>query len=56
MLTVTTTEGATWEKESKRAGKLLFQERIQEYRDQEGELVITARAVSVRTERPVEQS
>jgi N-terminal half of MaoC dehydratase len=56
VLTVTTKDGPKWEKESKRAGKLLFQERIQEYRDQEGELVITARAVSVRTERPVEQS
>jgi acyl dehydratase len=55
-LTVTTKEGAKWEKESKRAGKLKFQERIQEYRDQKGELVITSRAVSVRTERPVEQS
>ena len=56
VLTVTIKDGATWEKESKRAGKLLFQERIQEYRDEEGELVITARAVSVKTERPVEQS
>ena len=41
---------------SKRAGTLTFLERIQEYRDQNGELVITSRAVSVRTERPVEQS
>lgn len=55
-LTVTTREGKTWEKESKRAGKLRFTERIQEYRDQKGELVITSRAVGVKTERPVEQS
>jgi N-terminal half of MaoC dehydratase len=55
-LTVTTRDGAKWEKESKRAGKLTFQERIQEYRDQNGELVITSRAVGVKTERPVEQS
>jgi len=55
-LTVTNKEGARWEKESKRAGKLIFQERIQEYRDQNGELVITSRAVGVKTERPVEQS
>lgn len=55
-LTVTTKEGKTWEKESKRAGKLMFAEKIQEYRDQNGELVITSRAVSVKTERPVEQS
>ncbi|MCG8548583.1 MAG: MaoC family dehydratase N-terminal domain-containing protein [Alphaproteobacteria bacterium] len=55
-LTVTQREGETWERESKRAGKLTFLERIQEYRNQDGELVITSRAVSVRTERPVEQS
>lgn len=55
-LTVTQRDGETWERESKRAGKLTFLERIQEYRNQDGELVITARAVSVRTERPVEQS
>lgn len=55
-LTVTTKAGETWEKESKRAGKLMFAEKIQEYRDQNGELVITSRAVSVKTERPVEQS
>jgi len=54
-LTVTTREGETWERVSKRAGKLLFTERIQEYRDQNGELVITARAVGVKTERPVDQ-
>jgi len=55
-LTVTTKLGETWEKQSKRAGKLMFAEKIQEYRDQNGELVITSRAVSVKTERPVEQS
>jgi hypothetical protein len=47
--------GKTWEKESKRAGKLLFSETITEYRDQNGELVITARGVGVRTERPVDR-
>ena len=55
-LTITQRDGETWERESKRAGKLTFRERIQEYRNQDGELVITSRAVSVRTERPVEQS
>jgi len=45
--------GRTWERDSKRAGKLLFRERITEYRDQHGELVITARSVGVTTERPV---
>jgi len=44
-----------WEKTSKRAGKLIFRERITEFRDQAGELVVTARAVGVTTERPVDQ-
>jgi acyl dehydratase len=55
VLTVTTHEGKTWEKESKRAGKLHFSERIVEYRDAKGELVCRARGVSVKTERPVDQ-
>lgn len=55
VLTVTVRPGETWERESKRAGKLTFSERITEYRDQAGELVCTARGVSVRTERPVDQ-
>ena len=56
VLTVETKPGQTWERESKRAGKLTFRERIAEYRDQNGELVITARSVGVTTERPVDQS
>ena len=55
VLSVETKPGKTWEKESRRAGKLTFRERIAEYRDQNGELVITARGVSVTTERPVDQ-
>jgi hypothetical protein len=55
VLTVETKAGKSWEKESKRAGKLMFSERITEYRDQKGELVVTARSVGVRTERPVDQ-
>lgn len=54
VLTATTRPGKAWEKESKRAGKLLFSESVTEYRDQNGELVITARGVGVRTERPVD--
>jgi hypothetical protein len=54
VLTATTKPGNTWEKESKRAGKLVFSESVTEYRDQNGELVITARSVGVRTERPVD--
>ncbi|MBU2532419.1 MAG: MaoC family dehydratase N-terminal domain-containing protein [Alphaproteobacteria bacterium] len=55
VLRVTQKNGESWEKQSKRAGKLLFQEIIAEYRDQQGELVCTSRAVRVTTERPVDQ-
>ena len=54
VLTGTVKPGKTWEKEGKRSGKLVFSETITEYRDQNGELVITARGVGVRTERVVE--
>lgn len=52
VLTATNKPGKTWEKEGRRAGKLTFSESITEYRDQNGELVITARSVGVQTERP----
>lgn len=52
VLTATVKPGKTWEKEGRRAGKLVFTETITEYRDQNGELVVTARGVGVRTERP----
>jgi acyl dehydratase len=55
VLTTETKPGKTWERESKRAGKLTFRERVTEYRNQNGELVITARGVGVTTERPVDQ-
>jgi hypothetical protein len=55
VLTATTKPGKTWEKEGRRSGKLVFSESVTEYRDQDGELVITARGVGVRTERPVDQ-
>ncbi len=51
-LTATTKPGKTWDKEGRRGGKLTFSESITEYRDQAGELVITATSVGVRTERP----
>lgn len=54
VLTATVIPGETWEKQSKRAGRLVFSETVTEYRDQHGELVITARGVGVRTEKPVE--
>lgn len=55
VLTANTFPGKTWEKEGRRSGKLVFSESVTEYRDQKGELVVTARGVGVRTERPVEQ-
>jgi hypothetical protein len=51
VLSVTTRPGATWEKEGRRGGKLSFMETITEYRNQDGDLVVTARSVGVRTER-----
>ena len=54
-LTVRSRAGETWEKDSKRAGRLKFSETIQEFWDQDGELVITMRSVVVHTEKPVEQ-
>jgi hypothetical protein len=33
----------------------MFSETIQEFRDQNGELVVTSRSIGVKTERPVEQ-
>ena len=55
VLTATVKPGKKWEKQGKRSGKLLFSETITEYRDQNGELVVTARSVGVHTERPVDQ-
>ena len=55
VLTATLLPGKTWEKEGERSGKLIFSESITEYRDQNGELVVTARGVGVATERAVDQ-
>jgi hypothetical protein len=52
VLSGTTRQGEQWEKQG-RSGKLVFSESITEYRDQRGDLVVTARSVGVRTERPV---
>src|SRR5690606_28988464 len=45
VLTATTTPGKTWEKQGRRGGTLLFSESVTEYRNQNGELVVTARSV-----------
>ena len=49
-----TRAGERWEKEGKRAGKLLFSEMITEYRDEAGRARRDrARSVGVRTEKVV---
>lgn len=55
ILTATIKPGKTWVKEGKRSGKLTFSETVTEYRDQNGDLVVTATGVGVQTERPVDQ-
>ncbi|MCY3883440.1 MAG: MaoC family dehydratase N-terminal domain-containing protein [Gammaproteobacteria bacterium] len=56
VLSTTSRPGKTWERQGRRSGKLVFSESITEYRDQNGELVVTATSVGVRTERAVDQS
>ena len=56
VLTATSRPGKTWVKHGRRSGKLVFSETITEYRDRNGERVVTAIGVGVRTERPVDQS
>ena len=56
VLRAETKPGKTWEKQGRRAGKLVFNEMVTEYRTLDGELVVTARTVGVRTERVVEQA
>jgi hypothetical protein len=55
VLTATTRDGNHWEKVGRRGGTLQFNETITDYRDELGDLVVTTRAVGVRTERVVEQ-
>jgi acyl dehydratase len=54
VLTADSEPGRTWEKDSRRAGRLSFSETITRYRDADGQIVVTARMVRVTTERPVE--
>jgi acyl dehydratase len=55
VLRAETIPGKTWEKQGRRGGKLLFSELVTEFRDQRGELVVTARSIGVKTERVVEE-
>lgn len=56
ILSATHIPGKTWEREGGRGGHLSFTENITEYRDQNGDLVVIARGVGVRTSKPVEKS
>ena len=51
ILSTTSRPGKTWEKQG-RSGTLVFSEFVTEYHDQGGQLVVTARNVSVVTEGP----
>jgi len=54
VLTATVKPGKSWTKEGKRGGALHFTESVTEYRDQNGELVVTAIGVGVQTSKAVE--
>jgi hypothetical protein len=49
VLTAAPGEGKTWEREGRRGGTMSFSESVTEWRDESGELVVTARSVGVRT-------
>jgi acyl dehydratase len=53
VLIVSTHEGKSWEKQGRRGGLLQFREAVTEYRGEDGELVVVARMVGVRTDRAV---
>jgi acyl dehydratase len=53
-LTVSERAGRHWEKEGRRGGLMRFSETISEYRDERGELVVTATSVGIVTEKAVE--
>lgn len=56
VLSTKTLPGKTWQKEGRRGGALVFSEMVTEYRDEAGELVVTATSVGVRTEKVPEQT
>lgn len=53
VLTARRHEPRTWQRQGRRGGTLTFTEMTVEYVDREGEVVLRARGVSVRTEHPV---
>jgi hypothetical protein len=48
-------EGKTWEREGRRGGTMTFRESVTEWRDADGELVITSRSVGVTTGQVIKQ-
>ncbi|HTF34371.1 MAG TPA: MaoC family dehydratase N-terminal domain-containing protein [Myxococcota bacterium] len=54
MLTVTNRAGKSWTKEGKKGGTMRFSESISEYRDEKGELMVTATSVGIVTEKAVQ--
>jgi acyl dehydratase len=53
VLSRTSQAGASWVREGRRGGTLHFQESITEFRDEEGQLVVTSRSIRVRTSQTV---
>ncbi|WP_432985455.1 FAS1-like dehydratase domain-containing protein [Dactylosporangium sp. CA-233914] len=51
VLTVTESPGETWTKVGRRGGLLAFTQKVQEFRNQHGQLVVTATSTGVVTER-----
>ena len=54
LLQVTTRPGKRWERQGKRGGTMQFSETISEYRDDAGELGVTATSVGIVTSQAVE--
>lgn len=55
VLTAETQVGKSWEKQSARAGRLLFQEFVTEFRNQAGDIAVIARKIVMTPERAIER-
>jgi hypothetical protein len=55
VLTAELVPGTQWQKQGRRGGLLSFHDKVVEYRNLRGELVLRSRGVYVRTERRVEE-
>jgi acyl dehydratase len=53
VLSATVRDGDEWEKRGSRGGRLVFREKIAEFRNQSGTLIVTSRLVSVQTQHAV---